>query len=242
MCLAVSMPISFFVLWLNTPLVTLVLPLSRRWVESMSSSQRGLAISRPWTPPQHRWIRNAGYQEISFTPPQTCNFLLNTLSPPANPPFPISDDLEPPGEQVRDDRPAGLHRLLLHHPQGEAQRDHAAQHRAEPWRLLQLESMKDPKNEKMCSSCTSTYWEWSKACTKPVLPASEPWPTALVCIFIFVQLCRYICAIQLSLCVHMCVFIFAYFALSCVRTVPAVPDPSAKTPQNLPVRVVKILT
>merc|ERR1719361_1633904 len=25
----------------------------RRWVESMSSSQRGLAISRPWTPPQH---------------------------------------------------------------------------------------------------------------------------------------------------------------------------------------------
>ena len=66
--------------------------------------------------------------------------LFDSLFPPANPTFPVSDDFEPSGEQIRHDRPAGLHRLLLHHPQGEAQRDHAAQHRAEPRRLLQLDA------------------------------------------------------------------------------------------------------
>ena len=55
-CLNVfSMPIFFFVLWLNIPLVTLVLPFPRRWVASMSNSQRGSVTSHPWTPLQHRW-------------------------------------------------------------------------------------------------------------------------------------------------------------------------------------------
>ena len=123
---------------------------------------------------------------------------------PANPPFPVSDDFEPPGEQIRDDRPAGLHRLLLHHPQGEAQRDHAAQHRAEPRRLLQLdaqEARRIPKKSHVCISCASTYCKWSEACTKPVLPASEPWPTALESTRVFVQLHIWICAIvQMYLC------------------------------------------
>ena len=84
---------------------------------------------------------------------------LTVFFPPANPPFPVCDDFEPSGEQIRHDRPAGLHRLLLHHPQGEAQRDHAAQHRAEPRRLLQLDaqaSKRDPKKNHMCISCAST--------------------------------------------------------------------------------------
>ena len=73
---------------------------------------------------------------------------LTVFFPPANPPFPVSDDFEPPGEQIGDDRPAGLHRLLLHHTQGEAQRDHAAQHRPEPRRLLKLDAQEHmiPKN------------------------------------------------------------------------------------------------
>ena len=43
-----------FVLWLNSALVTLVLPLPRRWVASMSSFLRGSAISRLWTQLLHR--------------------------------------------------------------------------------------------------------------------------------------------------------------------------------------------
>ena len=59
--------------------------------------------------------------------------------PPGNPPLPVGDHLEPLyAEQVGDHRSEGLHRLLLHHAQGEAQRDHPAQHGAEPGRLLQL--------------------------------------------------------------------------------------------------------
>lgn len=41
---------------------------------------------------------------------------LTVFFSPANPTFPVSDDFEPSGEQIRDHRPEGLHRLLLYHP------------------------------------------------------------------------------------------------------------------------------
>ena len=92
--------------------------------------------------------------------------------------------------------------------------------------------------------------KWSEAtCTKPVLPASEPWPTALESAHVFVQLHIPICAnVQMYLCnpvTAVCAdarasntFLCTLCAAACAHTVTAVPDPSAKNP----VRVVKILT
>ena len=127
--------------------------------------------------------------------------LLNSLFSPAHPPFPVSDDLEPPGEQIGDDRPAGLHRLLLHHPQGEAQRDHAAHHRPEPRRLLQLDNAQKEAQERKHMSSRSKYCKWRNACVQSwycqrVSLGLQHWRA-----HIFVQLCKCICAVvQMYLC------------------------------------------
>ena len=176
---------------------------------------------------------------------------LTVFLPPANPPFPVCDDFEPSGEQIGHDRPAGLHRLLLHHPQGEAQRDHAAQHRAEPRRLLQLDaqaSKKDPKKNHMCISCASTSGAkrrvQSRYCQRVSL-GLQHWRARMylcnctLCICANVQM--YLCNPVTAVCAHARAsntFLCTLCAAACAHTVTAVPDPSAKNP----VRVVKILT
>ena len=109
-----------------------------------------------------------------------------------------------------------------------------------------------PKNNHITCASTCTA-KWSKACTKPVhcqrvSLGLQHWRARMYlcnCTFVFVQLCKCIYVIRWPLCVHMCVLqthFYAHFAPACAHTVQAVPDPSAKNPKNLPVRVVKILT
>ena len=154
---------------------------------------------------------------------------LTVFFPPANPPFPVCDDFEPSGEQIRHDCPAGLHRLLLHHPQGEAQRDHAAQHRAEPRRLLQLDAQAR-RIPKIITCAFLAHRQEERSAVYKAGIASE-WALAYstgerACIcaiahFVFVQMTRCICAIRWPLCVHMRVLqihFYAHFARPHVLT------------------------
>ena len=150
------------------------------------------------TTPAQVWLHS---EKLKLRERHFWQIAIKILPLPAHPSLPVCDYLQPLFEQVGDDRAARLHGLLLDHPQGEAQRDHAAHHRPEPRRLLQLDNAQEEAQERKPMSSRSKYCKWRNACVQSwycqrVSLGLQHWRA-----HIFLHLCKCTCAIvQMYLC------------------------------------------